>query len=148
MKDSTIKVLVRKVGQEPAVEVIENNCKALQSIVGGNFEMPYNPEFKTGLKIVCNLEGKFAQDPKPNIYWGDGDIIFGDICFVGEKKGKTVSLSPEQIAETKQFIEDNDASEINWEMVIAAKMGCKVSDPHKEVRKMFAELEKELNEIK
>jgi hypothetical protein len=113
MKDP-IKVLVRKAGQEPTVEVIENTLAAKQKLVGGMIEMPYNPDFPEGLQIVCNEEGKFTDDPKPNVHWGDYDIIFGDIFFVGidNNEGETISLLPKQIDEAKKWIADNDASQI------------------------------------
>jgi hypothetical protein len=107
-----IKVLVRRAGQDPAVEVIENTLAAKQKIVGGMIEMPYNPDFSEGLQIVCDEEGKFAGDPKPNVRWGDYDVMFGDIFFVGidENTGDTISLTPEQIDEAKKWIAENDAS--------------------------------------
>jgi hypothetical protein len=109
-----IKVLVRRAGQEPTVEVIENDLLSKQNIVGGMIEMPHNPAFSNGLQIVCNEEGKFLDDPKPNVYWGDYDVVCGDILFVGidDNSGDTVSLTPEQIAEAKAWIKENDASEI------------------------------------
>ena len=112
MKNDKIKVLIRRAGQEPTVEVIDNTLNAKQAIVGGMIEMPYNPEFSSGLYIVCNEEGKFVDDPKPNVYWGDYDIIYGDIFFVAndENSGESVSLTPEQIDEAKGWIADNDAS--------------------------------------
>ncbi len=112
MKDP-IKVLVRRVGQEPTVEVIENDLRSKQKLVGGYIEMPYNPDFSEGLQIVCNEEGKFAEEPKPNVYWGDYDVIFGDIFFVGiGDEGEDISLTPDQISEAKEWIEMNDASGI------------------------------------
>ncbi len=106
-----IKVLVRRAGQEPTVEIIENDLRSKQKLVGGYIEMPYNPDFSEGLQIVCNEEGKFAEDPKPNVYWGDYDVIFGDIFFVGiDDEGSDISLTPDQIDEAKQWIAENDAS--------------------------------------
>jgi len=113
MKDP-IKVLVRRTGQEPSVEVVENHFKTLQNLVGGNIEMPYNPDFSEGLQIVCNEEGKFVSDPKPNVYWGNCNIIFGDIVFVGiGNEGENISLTPEQITEAKEWIDNNNASDIS-----------------------------------
>lgn len=111
-QDGKIKVLVRRVGQEPTVESIDNTLEAQQKIVGGYIEMPYNPELSKDLKIVINEEGKFADDPKPNVFWGDHDVIYGDILFVNvdENSGETISLTPEQIDEAKKWIINNDAS--------------------------------------
>jgi hypothetical protein len=110
MKDP-IKVLVRRAGQEPTVETIENTLAAKQKIVGGMIEMPYNPDFSESLQIVCNEEGKFVNDPEPNVRWGDYDIVFGDIFFVAiDGEGGTISLTPEQIDEAKKWIAENDAS--------------------------------------
>ena len=113
MKDP-IKVLVRRVGQEPTVEVVENALGTWQKLVGGYIEMPYNPEFSEGLQIICDEEGKFKSDPKPNVYWGDMDVVFGDIVFVGiGDEGENVSLTPEQITEAKDWIAANDANGIS-----------------------------------
>jgi|GEM_PF-1017585 len=114
MKDDKIKVLIRRADQEPAVEVIDNTLKAKQEIVGGYIEMPYNPDFSADLQIVCDEEGKFKNDPKPNVYWGDYDVIMGDIFFVGiSDEGESISLTPAQIDEAKKWIKDNDASGIS-----------------------------------
>lgn len=113
MKDDKIKVLIRRAGQEPTVEIIPNTLKAKQEIVGGWIEMPHNPEFSEGLQIVCDEEGKFKTDPKPNVYWGDYDVIFGNIFFVAiNDEGEDISLTPKQIDEAKKWIIENDASGI------------------------------------
>ena len=109
-----IKVLIRRACQEPVVEDVDNSLESMQKLVGGYIEMPYNPAFSKGLQIVCNEEGKFAEDPKPNVYWGDYDVIFGDIVFVGiNNEGEDISLTSNQIAEAKEWISNNDASEIS-----------------------------------
>jgi len=137
MKDP-IKILVRRAGQEPTVEVIDNTLKAKQDIVGGMIEMPYNPDFSRGLQIVCDEEGKFADDPKPNVYWGDYDIMFGDIFFVGvdENSGSTISLTPEQITEAKQWIAENDASGLT-------DMGVDGGDLTEVILDLYADLNRE-----
>jgi hypothetical protein len=111
MKEERISILVRRVGQEPAVETITNHLTAMQEIVGGNIEMPFNPDLPD-LQIVCNEDGKFLADVKPNVHWGDLDVIFGDIFFVGTNKyGESVSITPEQIKQAKKFIAENDATD-------------------------------------
>jgi hypothetical protein len=111
MKEGTIKILVRRAGQEPTVETIRNHFTAMQEIVGGTIQMPYNPDLKD-VQMVCNDEGKFLEDAQPNVRWGDYDVIFGDIFFVGTNKaGGSVSLTEAQIAKARKFIADNDASD-------------------------------------
>lgn len=111
MKNDKIKVLVKRVGQPATVEVIENTLNAKQAIVGGYIEIPYNPEFSEGLDIVINEEGKYSDDPRPNVYWGDTDVIYGDIFFVGARDGEHISITPKQIEEATNFIAENDASD-------------------------------------
>jgi hypothetical protein len=111
MKEERISILVRRAGQEPTVETITNHFTAMQEIVGGNIEMPYNPDLRD-LQIVCNEDGKFLEDVKPNVYWGGSDVIFGDIFFVGTNgDGESVSVTPEQIEQAKKFIAGNDAAD-------------------------------------
>jgi hypothetical protein len=55
MKD-LIKVLVRRAGQEPTVEVIENTLAAKQKIVGGMIEMPYNPDFPRAYRSSVTMK--------------------------------------------------------------------------------------------
>jgi hypothetical protein len=111
MKDP-IKVLVKKAGQEPTIEIIENDLHTLQVIVGGYIEMPYNPDLPSNLQIVCNEEGKFIENAKPNVRWGDYDVIFGDVLSVGiGSEGETISLTPKRIIKAKEWIAENDASE-------------------------------------
>lgn len=130
MKEKKIRVLVRRAGQEPTVEVIANTLAAKQQIVGGMIEIPYNPSFIKGVELVCNEEGKFLDDPKPNVYWGDMDVVFGDIFFTAHnEEGDAVSLSPEQIEEARKFIEENDASDFEGNPEDLAYANFKVSAP-------------------
>jgi hypothetical protein len=113
--EKDLKVLIKRAGQpEPTVETIKSGFRSLQAVVGGFIEMPYNFSFSEGLQVVCNEEGKLVDDAKPNVKWRDCDILFGDIVFVGiDDSGKTISLTDEQIAEAKKWIEENDASNFN-----------------------------------
>ena len=108
MKEKTITVLVRKPWQEPTLETVENSLKTMQGLVGGLIEMPGNPEFSEGLQIVCDEEGKYRDEPQPNVKWGDYDTIFGTIVFVGiGEEGEDKSLTEAQIAEAKAWIAKN-----------------------------------------
>lgn len=127
MKNNKIRVLIKRVGQPASVEEIENTLDALQEIVGGDIEIPYNPDLPEGVQLVCNEEGKYADDPQPNIYWGDSDVIYGDMFFMSHnKKGEAISLTEQQIEQAKQFAEENDASDFMGDPEVLAYANAKV----------------------
>lgn len=128
MKDKKISVLVKRTGEPATVVVIDNTLAAKQELVGGMIEIPYNPEFEeSGIALVCNEEGKFSDDPKPNVYWGDTDVVYGDIFFTAfDDDGEAISLSPEQIEAAKDFISENDASAFSGDPEAVAAANCRV----------------------
>jgi hypothetical protein len=110
MTEETITVVVKRVGQPAKVETIANDFRALQAIVGGAFDMPSMPGMKN-VNLVCNDTGKLVHLPA-NIYWGDTDIICGDLLIVGSnEEGESISLTEKQIGQALKFIEENDASD-------------------------------------
>lgn len=148
MKDK-IKILVKRVGQPPSIENIENDFRAMQNIVGGLIEIPYNPELPEGVDLVCNEEGKFSAEPQPNIYWGDSDIIFGDIFFVGARNGEHISITPKQIEQAIKFIEENDASDFTGDPEDLASVEFQSFDNETDFFKaLFGEMFDETNNIK
>lgn len=60
-----MKVVVVRPGKEPAVEEIDNTLKSMQQAVGGYIEVlhPFSDE---RICLVCNEEGKFLSEMKPN----------------------------------------------------------------------------------
>lgn len=128
MKDKKIRILVRRAGESATVGVIDNTLSAKQEIVGGMIEIPYNPDFdESGINLVCNEEGKFSDDPKPNVYWGDYDVVYGDIFFTAhDEDGEAVSLNPKQIEAAKEFIAENDASAFSGDPEEVAVANCRV----------------------
>lgn len=72
-----MKAIIKKVGENPRVEEIENELKTLQGIVGGYIEVVSMGE---GIALVLNEEGKLVGLPA-NFGLGR-DVIVGDVLFV------------------------------------------------------------------
>lgn len=87
-----IRVLYKKVGQEPVVKIISNVYKLKQAIVKRNLDIiPYEKLF-----IICN--NNKAYNMRPNIYFPlrciTGDFI---VVNIDRKKREFKSLSQEEI---------------------------------------------------
>ena len=87
-----MKVVVKKVGQEPEVKEIDG-LHEMQEIVGGYIEaflITNDP-----IVCVCNEEGKLMNLPANFIC--NGDVIVGDVFFCGTDEEDFISLTDEQI---------------------------------------------------
>lgn len=87
-----MKIVVKKVGQNPEIKEIEGALENYQEIVGGYIEC--FPVFDNVL-CVCNEEGKLNGLPV-NFVFG-GDIIVGDVFFVAADNEDFESLNDTQI---------------------------------------------------
>lgn len=93
-----IKVVIKKVGRNPIVTIIEDDLKTAQRIVGGRIEIV---SVSKGIDMIVNEEGKMNGN-KPNFYFtqnGYTDLIFGDVLFTGVnyEEGTQESLTDGQI---------------------------------------------------
>lgn len=98
--DDELRILLKKVGQAPSIEVIKNTLEEKQKIVDGLIEVvPYKD-----VLIICNEEGKLLNQ-KPNILF-DYDYIAGDCFFVGDdyENGDFKSLTKEQIVDIRNML--------------------------------------------
>lgn len=104
MKKEKLKILFKKVGQEPKVKFIDNTLKAKQKLVGGLIEVI---SFKDDTLIICNEEGKFLDLPANTIF--DMDYIAGDYFVVGDdfENADFKSLTDEQIKNILPIINEN-----------------------------------------
>lgn len=95
-----LRILVKRVGKAPSVEIIKKTLEEEQKIVGGLIEVM---EYKDTL-IVCNDEGKILNQ-KPNILF-EYDYIAGDCFFVGDdyENGDFKSLTKEQIIDIRDML--------------------------------------------
>lgn len=87
-----MKIVVKKVGQNPEIREIPNELHAMQEIVGGYIQavmVTNDPIF-----CVCNEEGKL-QELEPNFIL-NADIIVGDVFFVGANEEDFVGLTDYQ----------------------------------------------------
>ena len=98
-----IRILYKKVGEEPKEMLIDNTLEAKQKLVGGLIEVvPYED-----LIIICNEEGKLLG-LKPNLVF-DLDYIAGDCFLIGDdyEKGDFRSLTQEEIIRGKEVFSQN-----------------------------------------
>lgn len=93
-----IKVVIKKVGRNPIVTIIEDDLKTAQRIVKGRIEIV---SVANGIDMIVNEEGKL-NGSEPNFYItqnGYTDLIFGDVLFTGVnyEEGTQISLTDGQI---------------------------------------------------
>lgn len=100
-----IRVLTKKVGKAPSIEIIDDTLEAKQKIVDGLIEVVPFYNVKDTL-IICNEEGKILN-MKPNLDIGY-DYIAGDCFFVGDdyKNGDFKSLTREQISDIQEMLNE------------------------------------------
>lgn len=87
-----MKIVVKKVGQNPKVMEIENDFHEMQEIVGGHIET-FN--VVDNILCVCNEEGKL-DGLDPNFRF-NGDVIVGDVFFCAAGEEDFESLNDTQI---------------------------------------------------
>ena len=99
-KEKELKIVLKKVGENPEIMNIENTLERKQELVGGLIEVV--PVLEDVL-LVCNEEGKL-ENLLPNLIF-PYDYIAGDCFFVGDdyKNGDFKSLTDEQITKIKEF---------------------------------------------
>lgn len=99
-----IKVIIKKVGEEPYVDLIKNTLETKQKIVGGLIECV---EYEDAL-IICNEEGKILN-LEPNVLF-DYDYIAGDFIVVGDdyENGDFKSLTKEQIEKFTKDLKERE----------------------------------------
>lgn len=99
-KEKELKIVLKKVGENPEIMNIENTFERKQELVGGLIEVV--PVLEDVL-LVCNEEGKL-ENLLPNLIF-PYDYIAGDCFFVGDdyKNGDFKSLTDEQITEIKEL---------------------------------------------
>ena len=74
-----MKVVIKKVGQEPEIREINGELHEMQNIVGGWIEC-FN--VVNNIVCVCDEEGKL-KNYQPNFFF-NGDVIVGDVFFCAD----------------------------------------------------------------
>ena len=97
-----LRILMKRVNQEPEEMEIEDTLEAKQALVDGLIEVVYVSD---GLLLICNEEGKL-DGLLPNLVF-EFDYIAGDCFFIGDdyENGDFKSLTDEQIEEVKELCE-------------------------------------------
>lgn len=102
-KEKTIRVLVKKPYEPVEEQIIENDLKPKQEIVGGYIQC-----LDSGIEdidIIINEEGKLLG-LEPNIIWSFGrDILVGNVIFsrLNWENGEFVSLTDKDIEDIKKM---------------------------------------------
>jgi len=104
-KKDELRIVLKKVGEEPEIMNIENTLEAKQKLVGGWIEVVTVTD---DILLVCNEEGKL-DNLDPNLLF-DYDYIAGDCFFIGDdyKNGDFKSLTDEQIEEVKEICKNRE----------------------------------------
>ncbi len=99
-----LRILMKRVNQEPEEMEIEDTLEAKQALVDGLIEVVYVSD---GLLLICNEEGKL-DGLLPNLVF-EFDYIAGDCFFIGDdyENGDFKSLTDEQIEEVKELCENH-----------------------------------------
>ena len=99
-KEKELRIVLKKVGENPEIMNIENTLEAKQKLVGGLIEVVGLTE---DILLICNEEGKL-ENLQPNLLF-DYDYIAGDCFFIGDdyNNGDFKSLTDEQIKEVKDI---------------------------------------------
>lgn len=104
--NDVIKVVIKEVGEQPKVKVINNDLGELIRIVGGYVEMFRVPFTKELLYMGCNETGEIHNLPFNFYEPARGDIIVGNVFFTaGNFEGDLIDLSYEQIKFIKSYLE-------------------------------------------
>lgn len=99
-KEKDLRIVLKKVGENPEVMNIENTLEAKQKLVDGLIEVV---SITNDILLICNEEGKLDNLP-PNLLF-DYDYIAGDCFFIGDdyKNEDFKSLTDEQIEEVREL---------------------------------------------
>lgn len=95
----TIKIIAKRVGEDPVDETIEDSLEALQEFVGGYIE---HVQIRPGLGLICNEEG-LINGSHYNCRVEGGYFIFRDCLFIGsepfEEDFDDVPITAEELLE-------------------------------------------------
>ena len=88
-----MRIIVKKVGQNPEVKEIQGTLENLKEIVGGYIEcVDFGYD---NILMVCNEEGKLLRLP-PNFAYMN-DVIVGDVFFCSGGEEDFESLTDDQV---------------------------------------------------
>ena len=93
-----IAIIEKRVGKEPTVSEIENNLAAIQSFVGGYFEVVGIGMPDGRCYLHCNEDGDALGLPKNFAFVDIGCYIIGDVFFAQTNAdGELTSMSQRNI---------------------------------------------------
>ena len=104
-KEKNLRIVLKKVGENPEIMNIENTLEAKQKLVNGWIEVV---SVTDDILLICNEEGKL-ENLLPNLNFGC-DYIAGDCFFVGDdyENGDFKSLTENQIEEVKSICKERE----------------------------------------
>jgi len=96
------RIIVKRVGEDPVFEEIENALEPMQKVVGGYLQGVYLVD-DANLMLYCNEEGKFSHLPANFFSSRLRDIIVGDVFLARhDNHGELVSVLDEDMEVFKQ----------------------------------------------
>ena len=88
-----IKGLLIKPDEIPSLIEFEESLENLQRYVGGNIEI-IQPFEDDDVDVIINEEGKLIE-LTPNLYYGQHDILCGNVIFIRNEEGESASITKE-----------------------------------------------------
>jgi len=146
-----IKVLYKRVGQDPTIIEIENTLEAKQKLVGGFIEIvPYGDH-----ELICNEEGKI-MGLYPNVGF-DYDIINGNFIIANDdyETGDFASLTEDEIEHIKEDLKNRSfhytktqmKAVLNQEKDLMKQYGdFKEKEIDDELEKLYEDLENDIEQ--
>ena len=93
-----MKIIIKRINQEPEITDIQNTLEALQGVVGGYIEaVPVH----SGCVMLCNEEGRLQGLPY-NFTLGTNHIV-GDVIFTRQSNSEFTDLTEADVEMIQHF---------------------------------------------
>lgn len=87
-----IRIGFKEVNKDLVFMDIDGQYETLRDLVQGYIE--YVPSGVPGLDIIINEEGKLIE-LTPNLYYGEHDVLCGNVIFIRNEEGESASITKE-----------------------------------------------------
>lgn len=106
MRESLVKVVCVRLGEDPVEKILPNSLMAFRNEVGGDIEcVSAFPDDAGQTRIICNVNGKAMGFPVNRFLYDRGkivDAICGDFFLVGVHQEEFCSLTEAAIERCKR----------------------------------------------
>lgn len=98
-----MRVVIKRPGNDPEEQEMQNTLQAAQRLVDGLIEIPALPGLPKGVDLVCNEEG-LLKGMRPNLAAQGGTLIVGPVVFLSHTRdGEWQGLTDKQVKEVFAF---------------------------------------------